>query len=81
MANDHNHLFVHHDGLAEAEFSDGRLHRIDGGGVVAGFASKGASVSTAMSVTIIGTSSWMAAAWRRNQNACGRAEIKMAQTR
>jgi len=39
-ANDH-HLLVHHNRLAEAELGDGRLYRIDRGGVVAGIAGIG----------------------------------------
>ena len=35
VPDDHHQLLVHHDGLAEAELGNGRLHRIDGGGVVA----------------------------------------------
>ena len=35
VPDDQHQLLVDHDGLAEPELGDGRLHRVDGGGVVA----------------------------------------------
>ena len=35
VPDDHHQLLVDDDGLAEPELGDGRLHRVDGGGVVA----------------------------------------------
>jgi diaminopimelate decarboxylase len=35
VPDDHHQLIVNHDGLAKTELGDGRLHRVDGGGVVA----------------------------------------------
>jgi len=53
VADDHHHLLVDDDGLAETEFGNRGFDRIDGGGVVARVRAVGTSRSTGISVTIM----------------------------